>query len=254
MVGRGNAVGVTGVRSIVGMSTLGLAAVLSLGPAAWAGTGAPPPTGTVVHGLIEQGAVSQVEPPEKLAALQQVRAGNITSGAVGATAAAVMASRVLTVATQVQQTPYWCSPASGRTALSALVASTSLPSQTTLASRMGTTSAGTVVTSIGPALNAYQSKNYYVYVNGLLLDAYRSRVQTDIGTYGAPLNNPVEMSRLPWYAGTGISGGHDIATYGYYTATKYWQMHVHDPWDNIRHTYVNSGTLYDASISHSLIW
>lgn len=163
-------------------------------------------------------------------------------------------AKTLSVTVQRQSTSYYCAPASGRVAISALVSPDALPSQRALAALMGTTTSGTALSQIGPALNATQKKNAYVYVSGMDLAGYRSRVRGGIDSYGAPQVAPVQMSRLPWYAGTGISGGHAVAGYGYLITTKSWLMHVYDPWDGVRHTSVNSMTVFTASLNRDLIW
>lgn len=162
-------------------------------------------------------------------------------------------SSVLIVQTQKQATNYYCAPASGRVALSALVLGPVYPTQANIAGRMGTTTSGTSINNIAPALNTYQSKNKYVTATGTALSGYRDRVRWGIQTYKAPPVNAVQMSRLPWYAGTGIAGGHATATYGLYESGTTYNHYVFDPWDNIRH-YTTSAAMWSASINGTLIW
>ncbi|UII54747.1 C39 family peptidase [Cytobacillus spongiae] len=67
----------------------------------------------------------------------------------------------LSVTNYKQETGYWCGPASVRQSLSfhktKSGSSTSLPSQTTLASKAGTTSDGSTTTGLVTALNNYKS-------------------------------------------------------------------------------------------------
>lgn len=81
-------------------------------------------------------------------------------GQADPSAALTPTQRVLRYSYQVQQTGYWCGPASTRIALSVRMASP--PSQATLAAQLGTTTAGTnhigLVTGV---LNATLRTTYY---------------------------------------------------------------------------------------------
>jgi hypothetical protein len=206
-----------------------------------------------VTGIIDDGPSDQVEPAAKRVALDRTMSRTprtyhqMPEGFAGVT-------RSVNVTVQRQFTRYYCAPASGRVAVSALTPANALPSQRTFAHRMGTTPSGTALSRIAPALNEFQYRNGYVYVAGLDLDGYQSRVRSGIDTFGAPQIAPVQMSRLPWYAGTGISGGHAITSYGYSLAPKSWSMHVYDPWDGVRHTSVRSSAMFAASLNRDLIW
>lgn len=67
----------------------------------------------------------------------------------------------ITVSNYTQETSYYCGPASVRQSLSFHKSngniSTSLPSQSTLASKIGTTTSGSASSSMATALNAYKS-------------------------------------------------------------------------------------------------
>lgn len=165
---------------------------------------------------------------------------------------AARGGKTLKVRVQKQSTDYYCAPASGRVALSAL--RSKLPRQSTIARKMGTTPNGTSINRIAPGLNAFQSKNPYVTARGLSLEQFRKRIVWGIGTYKAPSINVVQMGQLPWYLNQGISGRHALATYGYYRAVKRWQMKMYDPWDGKRHENADSGRIYDASLDHAIIW
>ncbi|GIF96600.1 C39 family peptidase [Catellatospora citrea] len=189
--------------------------------------------------------------PDKLAALaalHQARGG-------GASTLATAGSRTLTVVVQQQSTSYYCVPASTRVALSAFISS--LPSQATLAGKLGTTTSGTTTANAAGVLNSYQSRNYYVYSADSTLTQYRDRIQVDIQNYAAPLVNRTQMQLLPWYAGS-LSGNHAISTYGYYYATKVSQAYVYDPWTDSRagRKTIYTSTLYDAgaALQHGLVW
>ncbi|MEU8264068.1 C39 family peptidase [Micromonospora sp. NPDC048999] len=220
------------------MLAAGLVVAGFAGPAS-AGTGSSPVS---AGGVLPNNAPSDATARNKET---QASAGG------GFSVLATSESKRLTITTQAQETNYWCSPAAGRAALSAL--SATVPSQSTLAWRMDTTSSGTVTTNIAPSLNAYQSKNNYVRSTGMTLDNYRTYLRAGIVTYAAPSILNVQMSKLPWYSN--VSGGHSVTSYGYATATKVWNLDIYDPWDNIRHTGTASGTMYDAAINnHEMIW
>jgi hypothetical protein len=201
----------------------------------------------VMHGIVDDHPAGATESAAKRQALRR-------AASAGPTAPFATSTKTVNVTVQKQATDYYCAPASGRVAVSALVAMASLPPQKTLAGRMGTTASGTTLSKIAPALNAYQSKNTYVYVAGLDLAGFRARVRGGIDTYSAPQIAPVQMSRLPWYAGTGISGNHAITDYGYIIVPKSWEIHVYDPWDGVRHTSVSSAAMFRASLNNDLIW
>ncbi|HEX8628918.1 MAG TPA: C39 family peptidase [Catenuloplanes sp.] len=186
----------------------------------------------------------------KEAAAKETEAPSLASSA----AAAPPASKTLAILVQAQERDYWCAPAAGRAALSALRANP--PSQATLAAAMNTTAAQlTLPRNIPPALNSYQSRNAYVRSTGMSLADYRTYVRNGLVNYSAPSIPSVQMANLPWYRGSGISGGHAVTIYGYATATKQWNVSVYDPFDGIRHTGVASGTMYDAGFNnHELVW
>lgn len=215
-----------------------------------------PTVALALAGMFAVAPPSHAAPPQQVPGL--IEAGlHSTEGAKAAQAkreakeATVSGYYTLSVATQRQATNYWCAPASGRVALSALM--TYYPSQSTLASRMGTTTSGTPINNIAPALNSFQSRNYYVTSTGLSLSAYRDRVRWDMTTYRAPSVNAVYMQRLPWYAGKGIYGGHATSTYGIYESGTTYNHYVYDPWDNVRH-YTTSSAMHYASMNGTLIW
>jgi hypothetical protein len=235
------------IAALAGSAGTGALAANAEGTPAAPG-GRAPGTTRHVNGIIDDRPASSELPSKRLAAAQTAAAkrGRATTAAV--------VTRTLPVVVERQATTYFCAPASGRAALSALVAAPTLPTQQLLAARMGTTAAGTALSRIPPALNGAQTRNAYTYVSGLDLAGYRARVQGGIDRYGAPQVDPVQMSRLPWYAGTGISGGHALTGYGYLIMTKAWLMDVYDPWDGVRHTSVNSVVLFAASLNQDLIW
>lgn len=95
--------------------------------------------------------------------------------------ATVPHQKVLTIQYEVQKTGYWCGPASARHALSARM---SPPTQATLASQLGTTTAGTDwIGQITRTLNANLGKNVYQTVempNDPPTAAQRDRLWADL--------------------------------------------------------------------------
>ncbi|MHB8840955.1 MAG: C39 family peptidase [Candidatus Aquicultor sp.] len=78
----------------------------------------------------------------------------------------------ISVTNYMQEKSYWCGPASARQSLSfhktKSGSSTTLPSQTTLATKIGTTTSGSTTTGIKNALNSYNGtfgSIYYVASN-----------------------------------------------------------------------------------------
>lgn len=247
----------------VAVSTLGLvlgAGGLSLTMAGSASaatlTTLPAPSGQ--GGVIDEGPAPATAgvPASKLAALRTLNAQRNSPGSASSIQPAYSAgSLTLSVVVESQATSYYCVPASSRVTLSAFISS--LPSQSTLASQLGTTSSGTYMSNVPAVLNSYQSRNYYAFNSTSSLTDLRDRIQLDIQSYAAPLQNQVQMSLLPWYAGS-LSGNHDIATYGYYYATKVSNAYVYDPWTDPRagRETIYTSDLYDAGLPYSgnLVW
>jgi hypothetical protein len=145
-----------------------------------------------------------------------------------------------------------------RNALADGPAAPTLPSQATLAGQLGTTAAnGTYMSHVPGVLNGYESRSTYVYVSDSSLTDLRDQIQVDIQNYTAPLQFDVQISLLPWYAGS-VSGKHDIAGYGYYYATKVANAYVYDPWTDSRagRKTIGTSSLYDAMApdGHHLVW
>lgn len=123
------------------------------------------------------------------------------------------------VANYKQETTYWCGPAAVRQTLgfhkNKSASTTSLPSQTTLASKAGTTTDGSTSTGLATALNAYKNTfGTYNYVAADIIAAggsasesfnlFKTRVTSEIiaGTY-APIVL-LETEYLTRYNGRGI--------------------------------------------------
>ena len=93
------------------------------------------------------------------AALAAARGAQPAGASAVAAASAVYGLHTLGATNYKQETPYYCGPASARQSLSWHKAksgsSAALPSQSTLAGRIGTTSSGSLTTGIVRALNSY---------------------------------------------------------------------------------------------------
>lgn len=247
----------------VAVSTLGLilgAGGLSLTLAGSAGAATlntlPGPSGQ--GGVIDEGPAPATAgvPASKLAALGRLNAQHSSSGSASSIQPAYSAgSLTLSVVVQPQTTSYYCVPASSRVTLSAFISS--LPSQDTLASQLGTTSSGTYMSNVPAVLNSYQSRNPYVFTSATSLTDLQDRIQVDIQLYTAPLQNQVQMGLLPWYGGT-LLGHHDIATYGYNYAPNVSNANVYDPWNDPRagRKTITTPALYNAGApeSYNLVW
>lgn len=96
---------------------------------------------------------------DAMAAAKHPQLGAVSSSGVVAAAASTYGLHTLSVTNYKQERTYYCGPASARQSLSwhrARSGSTAaLPSQTTLANKIGTTTAGSLTSKIAPALNGY---------------------------------------------------------------------------------------------------
>jgi hypothetical protein len=155
-------------------------------------------------------------------------AGPVQASAVGA-ASALYGLHTLSATNYKQETTYYCGPASARQSLSWHKAKSgsaaALPSQTTLAGRMGTTTSGSLTTGIVRALNSYNGAFGTVnYVASNLTDtgnpttAFYTRIGwmlQDARTVPIIL---ASTSRIPRYNGhasrhyLSISGINDLGT------------------------------------------
>lgn len=146
-----------------------------------------------------------------------------------AAASALYGLRTLSAANYKQETPYYCGPASARQSLSWHKAksgsSASLPSQGSLAGRIGTTSSGSLTTGIARALNHYNGTFGTVkYVASNITDtgnpttAFYTRIGwmlRDARTVPIILTS---TSRIPRYSGhasrhyMSVSGINDLAS------------------------------------------
>lgn len=141
-----------------------------------------------------------------------------------------------------QETGYWCGPASGRQSLSfhktKSGSSTGLPSQTTLASKMGTTTAGSTTTGIANGLNAYKSSfgftgNPYVAADITNVSNPQATFETRIkGVLSKKTNAPViliETKYLPRYNGHAIRHYNTVTGYSHDYNTGSKRVRTADP-------------------------
>ncbi|MGZ3421393.1 MAG: C39 family peptidase [Polyangiales bacterium] len=156
-------------------------------------------------------------PPDDAGAVADTR---VADTSVVDVAPAAPTKVVLTVTWKGQETGYWCGPGSTRMALSTRMSSTALPSQTTLASYLGTTTAGTDnIGLVAGALNHYLGTTRYksVDINDPPTTAQHTHLKTDIVdliTEGWPLvANVISGWRPPGYPSGTIY--HYIAIVGF---------------------------------------
>jgi hypothetical protein len=152
-----------------------------------------------------------------------------------------------------QQTSYWCGPATTKQVLHYLNGSSS--SQSTIASGLGTTTAGTDFSLVDNYLNSKQSKNYYVYSSSLSYGTWSDHVN-----YGLDHNYPVVLdleiypSYMPKY--TTHIAGHILNVSGADSRFSPAQIRLTDPYDqgnrgvtlgNVWHSHKG---VYDANMDH----
>jgi hypothetical protein len=127
---------------------------------------------------------------------------------------------VLNIVWQGQQTGYWCGPGATRIALSAKMSASNLPSQTQLASYMGTTTNGTDhIGLVRDALNHYLKASWYKThtITDPPTTAQRTQLKKDllknIDAGYAMVGNVISGWRPPGYPAGTIY--HYIAIVGY---------------------------------------
>ena len=166
--------------------------------------------------------------------------------------------RTVSITGEKQQRPYWCVPASSRITLSALRSNP--PTQTTLANRLHTTSDGTQMAFLPAALNAYQSKNHFIFTNTTPSSSNLvTRVRYDIDEQRSPLVPALQGSYLPAWRARGYSGYHAVVIYGWNVATKQpYYLNLYDPlnvsWSGPYN--VKASTVYSAMKAehNELVW
>ena len=138
-----------------------LALALTPGVAAAAPQGAPLNDPSLTPAVAEKWKQATAEKDREAAlaaSAAKTAAGPVGISALAATSA-LYGLHTLSATNYKQETTYYCGPASARQSLSWHKAksgsSTALPSQTTLAGRMGTTTSGSLTTGIVRALNSY---------------------------------------------------------------------------------------------------
>jgi hypothetical protein len=155
---------------------------------------------------------------------------------------------------QAQSTNYYCVPASGRAMLTSFTSP--LPTQATVASRMGTTTNGTYMNYAPAALN-YWAGAFYVYDTNVGTAANLfSRTTSDVTSYNAALMLRMEFGHTPW-RNTGDTSGHAVVDYGWYTdsANGVQDIYFWDPWDSSKHTAGYSISFTDLGIGgFEMVW
>lgn len=161
-----------------------------------------------------------------------------------------------------QETTYWCGPASARQTLSyhkvKSGSSTSLPSQTTLASKAGTTTDGSSTSGLRNALNYYSS--IYNFSSDLYVVGDISSYSNPVGTLETRIKNDLKYATnapillvqtlyLPRYNGKSIRHYNTVSGYSYEYASGNKEIRMVDPhysstyqgvfWDPLGSTTVN---------------
>lgn len=149
---------------------------------------------------------------------------------------------LISVTNFAQENGYYCGPASVRQSLSfhksKIGSSTSLPSQSTLASKIGTTTNGSTTSGIAKGLNAYKSTfgfsgNPYVAADLTNVSNPRSTFETRIkGVLRNRTNAPIVLLQtkyLPRYSGKSIRHYNTISGYSHNYSTGSKKMRTVDP-------------------------
>ncbi|MEV7384806.1 MULTISPECIES: C39 family peptidase [unclassified Streptomyces] len=167
---------------------------------------------TSVGGVIAEdatGATSDVAEKTTQVAAAVLALDAADSGDVSGT----VTYKTVSLTGQMQQTSYWCVPASSRATLTAFGVT---KYQSELAPLLGTTSSGTKMSKVPAVLNKYQSDNSYVLNSNT--DSAKllfARVQVDVKNWGAPLIAAIQGGDLPIWSAEGYYGYHAIVLYGY---------------------------------------
>ncbi|TPE68844.1 C39 family peptidase [Halalkalibacterium halodurans] len=168
----------------------------------------------------------------------------------------------ISVSNYKQENGYYCGPASARQTLSfhksKSGSSTSLPSQSTLASKIGTTSSGSTTSGIASGLNSYKStfgfsSNPYVAADITNVSSPKSTFETRVkGVIKNKTNAPIvlmETKYLTRYDGKASRHYNTISGYSYEYSSGKKRMRTVDPhhedkyrgiqWDSVGSTSSN---------------
>ncbi|MBN3554020.1 C39 family peptidase [Fictibacillus nanhaiensis] len=170
--------------------------------------------------------------------------------------------RAISVPSFKQETSYWCGPATTKQVLHYLNGSSS--SQSTYASGLGTTTAGTDFSKIDDYLNSKQSKNNYIYSSGNSYSTWSDRIDYSLSkSVPAPVVLDLEIypSYMPKY--TTHIAGHILNVSGEDSRNSPVQIRLTDPYDqgsrgvtlgNVWHPHKG---VYDANMDHfrqAILW
>ena len=152
-----------------------------------------------------------------------------------------------------QETTYYCGPATTKQSLQYLKGSS--PTQSSIASSLGTTREGTDGTKIVKYLNSNQNSNYYVIVVPTSQSSMESTTYSGLTIYNAP-----PILRLSMTTGQGWpypSSGHFMNISGQYTVSSNVEYQVTDPYinwkapSNTSGKYrINSSAVYQSTRNH----
>lgn len=131
----------------------------------------------------------------------------------------------LPIVGKMQQSKYWCVPASAQMVLATM--GVAYPSQATLASEMKTGQGTNPAYAVRP-LNRRQSRNYYQFLTDTASASHLlSRAVTDIWRYKSTFLLAVNVQSIGYYP-AGWTGSHEVNTYAYYTQSG-GGIYVFDP-------------------------
>lgn len=159
-----------------------------------------------------------------------------------------------------QQNSYYCGPATTKQSLQYLKGTS--PSQSTIASSLGTTTSGTDGTKIVEYLNNNQSSNYYVIVEPTSQSAMESTIYSGLTNFNAPPILRVKITSgqvstqhpQSWYYTT---NGHFMNISGQYTVNGSTIYQVTDPYIEYKASSITSGkyrinssAVYTSTMNH----
>jgi hypothetical protein len=156
--------------------------------------------------------------------------------------------RLLNTPSHKQERSYWCGPATVQVIVDWFGTA---PSQTSIASYLGTTSNGTSFSKVDDGLRHYTGRTYYYY-GSLSGSRFNSRVCDTIGNHGWPLAADVSIDADVWPNYNYDHAGHIIPIEGFDWRSN--TIRINDVYDEAASRSGGGNTYGHTTYSRDVIW
>lgn len=149
-----------------------------------------------------------------------------------------------------QETDYWCGPATVQQVIK-WVTGTKYE-QSTLASALGTTTAGTDMTKIPGVLNDYIDEEHYVYASIEDQSSWYEKIQSSVYN-DRPAVLDIDTTKVDAFAYN--TSGHFVNVSGYDTSEN--KVRITDPYKGKGNVWYSADDLYTANSNHwrqAIVW